>query len=37
MGFRVDDGPDSRSIYGTPAHRDHDGPGDDRVVFERDL
>jgi ribosomal protein S18 acetylase RimI-like enzyme len=37
MGFRVDDGPATRSIYGTPAHPDHDGPGDDRVVFERDL
>jgi ribosomal protein S18 acetylase RimI-like enzyme len=37
MGFRVDDGPGTQSIYGTPAHPDHDGPGDDRVVFLREL
>jgi ribosomal protein S18 acetylase RimI-like enzyme len=37
MGFRVDDGPGTQPIYGTPAHPDHDGPGDDRVVFLRDL
>ncbi len=37
MGFRVDDGPGTQPIYGTPAHPDHDGPGEDRVVFLRDL
>jgi ribosomal protein S18 acetylase RimI-like enzyme len=37
LGFRVDDGPGTTPIYGTPAHPDHDGPGDDRVVFVRDL
>lgn len=37
MGFRVDDGPGTSPIYGTPAHADHDGPGEDRVVFLRDL
>jgi ribosomal protein S18 acetylase RimI-like enzyme len=37
MGFRVDDGPGTTPIYGTPSHPDHDGPGDDRVVFLRDL
>lgn len=37
MGFRVDDGPGTSPIYGTPAHPDHDGPGDDRVVFLRRL
>ncbi len=37
MGFRVDDGPGTQAIYGTPAHPDHDGPGEDRVVFLRDL
>jgi ribosomal protein S18 acetylase RimI-like enzyme len=37
MGFRVDDGPGTSPIYGTPAHPDHDGPGEDRVVFTRDL
>jgi ribosomal protein S18 acetylase RimI-like enzyme len=37
LGFRVDDGPGSRPIYGTPAYPDYDGAGDDRVVFTRDL
>ncbi len=37
MGFRVDDGPGTQPIYGTPAHPDHDGPGEDRVVFLREL
>ena len=37
MGFRVDDGPGTTSIYGTPAHPDYDGPGDDRVVFIREV
>lgn len=37
MGFRVDDGPGTVPIYGTAAYPDHDGPGDDRVVFLREL
>lgn len=37
IGFRVDDGPDTTPIYGTPAYADHDGPGEDRVVLIRDL
>ena len=37
MGFRVDDGPGTQRLYGTPAHVDHDGPDEDRVVFIRDL
>lgn len=37
MGFRIDDGPGTSPIYGTPAHPDHDGEGEDRVVFIRDL
>lgn len=37
MGFAVDDGAGTQAIYGTPAHPDHDGPGDDRVVFILDL
>lgn len=37
MGFAVDDGPGTVPIYGTPAHPDHDGDGEDRVVFTRDL
>jgi ribosomal protein S18 acetylase RimI-like enzyme len=37
LGFRVDDGPGTQRLYGTPAHVDHDGPDEDRVVFLRDL
>jgi ribosomal protein S18 acetylase RimI-like enzyme len=37
MGFRIDDGPGTQNLYGTPAYADHDGEGDDRVVFIRDL
>jgi len=37
MGFRVDDGPGTQRLYGMPAHADYDGPGDDRVVFDRDI
>lgn len=37
MGFAVDDGPGTIAIYGTAAHPDHDGDGEDRVVFTRDL
>lgn len=37
MGFAIDDGPGSQSIYGTPAFADYDGEGEDRVVFTREL
>ena len=37
IGFRVDDGAGTQNLYGTPAYADYDGPGDDRVVFTRDL
>lgn len=37
MGFAIDDGPDTRAIYGTAAYPDYDGDGEDRVVFSRDL
>ena len=37
LGFRVDDGPGSQRLYGTPAFADYDGPGEDRSVFIRDL
>ncbi len=37
IGFRVDDGPETQNLYGTPAYADYDGDGDDRVVFVRDL
>jgi ribosomal protein S18 acetylase RimI-like enzyme len=37
IGFRVDDGPGTQNLYGTPSYADYDGDGDDRVVFTRDL
>ena len=37
IGFRVDDGPGTQNLYGTPAYADYDGEGDDRAVFTRDL
>jgi ribosomal protein S18 acetylase RimI-like enzyme len=37
IGFRVEEGPGAQPIYGTPAYADYDGPGDDRVVFVREL
>jgi GNAT superfamily N-acetyltransferase len=37
MGFRPLDGPGSQNIYGTTAFPDYDGPGEDRVVFVREL
>jgi GNAT superfamily N-acetyltransferase len=37
MGFRVDDGPGTQRLYGTPAYADYDGYGEDRVVFTREL
>jgi ribosomal protein S18 acetylase RimI-like enzyme len=37
IGFRVDDGPGTQNLYGTPAYADYDGDGDDRVVFTLDL
>ena len=37
IGFRVEDGPGTQNLYGTPAYADYDGDGDDRVVFVRDL
>ena len=37
IGFRVDDGPGTQNLYGTPAYADYDGEGEDRVVFVRDL
>jgi GNAT superfamily N-acetyltransferase len=37
LGFRVDDGPGTMPLYGTPAYPDYDGDGEDRVVFIREL
>jgi ribosomal protein S18 acetylase RimI-like enzyme len=37
LGFVVDDGSGTQSIYGTSAWPDYDGPGEDRVVLRRDL
>lgn len=37
VGFVVDDGLGTQPVYGTAAHVDHDGDGEDRVVFQREL
>lgn len=37
LGFRIDDGPGTQNLYGTPAYADYDGDGDDRAVFSKDL
>ena len=37
LGFRIDDGPGTQRLYGTPAYPNYDGWGEDRVVFTRDL
>jgi GNAT superfamily N-acetyltransferase len=37
IGFRVDDGPGTQNLYGSPAFPDYDGDGEDRVVFVREL
>jgi GNAT superfamily N-acetyltransferase len=37
IGFRVDDGPGTQNLYGSPAYPDYDGDDDDRVVFVREL
>jgi GNAT superfamily N-acetyltransferase len=37
IGFRVEGGPDSQRLYGTPAYPAYDGEGEDRVVFVRDI
>jgi len=37
LGFRIDDGPGTQRLYGTPAYPDYDGWGEDRVVMTRDL
>jgi hypothetical protein len=33
LGFVPDDGPGSRRLFGVPAFPDHEGDGQDRVVF----
>ncbi len=35
LGFTPDDGAGTQPLYGTPAYPDHDGEGEDRVVFSR--
>ena len=37
LGFEPVAGPGSQSIYGTAAFADYDYPGEDRVVFRRQL
>ena len=37
LGFRIDDGPGTQRLYGTPAYPDYDGWGEDRVALTKDL
>lgn len=37
IGFRIDAGPASQRLYGTPAYVAYDGEGEDRFVFVRDI
>jgi ribosomal protein S18 acetylase RimI-like enzyme len=37
LGFRPDDGPGTRTIYGVPAHPDFDGEDQDRTILIRTL
>jgi ribosomal protein S18 acetylase RimI-like enzyme len=37
LGFRIDDGPGTQRLYGTPSYPDYDGYGEERVVFTRDI
>ena len=37
IGFRIDDGPTTQRLYGTPAYPDYDGEGQDRVVFSLEI
>jgi ribosomal protein S18 acetylase RimI-like enzyme len=37
LGFRPLDGPGSQNLYGTPAFPDYEAPGEDRIVFAREL
>ena len=37
IGFRIDDGPGTQRLYGSPAYPDYDGDGADRVVFVREV
>ncbi len=37
LGFRLDEGPGTTSIYGVPAHPHYDGDGADRALFIRAL
>lgn len=37
LGFRPQEGAGSQNLYGTRAFPDYDAPGDDRVVFEREI
>lgn len=37
LGFEPDAGEGTHVLFGTPAHPDYDGEGDDRVAFRRAL
>ena len=37
LGFRIDEGPETRRVFGAMAHPDYEGDGEDIVVFRLDL
>ena len=37
LGFEPNAGPGSRKLYGVPAFESWDGPGEDRVLLERQI
>jgi GNAT superfamily N-acetyltransferase len=37
IGFRVDDGPGTQRLYGTPAYPSYDGGDEDRAVLTREI
>ena len=37
LGFRIDDGPLTQRLYGTPAYPSYDGEGEDRVVLRLEV
>lgn len=37
LGFRIDDGPSTQRLYGTPAYPSYDGEGEDRAVFRLEV
>ena len=37
LGFTLDDGPGTRSLYGVPSYTDYDDDWDDKAVLNRDV